>query len=133
MAATGSDTSPGEEGPVDGEPEEFEPDYRFTLANERTFLAWLRTSLALMAGAVAVLQLVPAFALPGSRQVLGGVLALLSILAAASGLRRWSGVERAIRRGLPLPRQRSPYAMTAGLILIGVLGLVLVVAKIVTG
>jgi hypothetical protein len=23
--------------------EEFEPDYRFTLANERTFLAWLRT------------------------------------------------------------------------------------------
>ena len=29
------------------------PDYRFTLANERTFLAWIRTALALMAGAVA--------------------------------------------------------------------------------
>ena len=29
-----------------------EPDYRFTLANERTFLAWLRTALALIAGGV---------------------------------------------------------------------------------
>ncbi|MGH3672809.1 MAG: DUF202 domain-containing protein, partial [Pseudonocardiaceae bacterium] len=37
--------------------EEFEPDYRFTLANERTFLAWLRTALALLAAAVAVVQL----------------------------------------------------------------------------
>lgn len=27
-----------------------EPDYRFTLANERTFLAWVRTGLALLAG-----------------------------------------------------------------------------------
>ncbi len=32
------------------------PDYRFTLANERTFLAWIRTALALMAGAVGVDQ-----------------------------------------------------------------------------
>jgi putative membrane protein len=38
-----------------------EPDYRFTLANERTFLAWIRTSLALLAGGVAVVQLVPGF------------------------------------------------------------------------
>ena len=27
-----------------------EPDYRFTLANERTFLAWVRTALGLLAG-----------------------------------------------------------------------------------
>lgn len=31
-----------------------EPDVRFTLANERTFLAWIRTSLAFLAVAVAV-------------------------------------------------------------------------------
>src|SRR6185312_1745313 len=31
-----------------------EPDYRFSLANERTFLAWIRTALALMAAAVGV-------------------------------------------------------------------------------
>ena len=34
-----------------------EPDYRFTLANERTFLAWIRTSLGLMAVGLAVAQL----------------------------------------------------------------------------
>ena len=33
-----------------------EPDYRFTLANERTFLAWQRTSLGLMAAAVAAVS-----------------------------------------------------------------------------
>jgi uncharacterized membrane protein YidH (DUF202 family) len=41
--------------------DEQEPDYRFTLANERTFLAWIRTALALIAGGIAVAQLVPAF------------------------------------------------------------------------
>ena len=31
-----------------------EPDPRFTLANERTFLAWIRTSLAFLAGGIAI-------------------------------------------------------------------------------
>lgn len=31
-----------------------EPDPRFSLANERTFLAWTRTSLAMLAGSVAL-------------------------------------------------------------------------------
>lgn len=31
-----------------------EPDPRFTLANERTFLAWIRTVLAVITGGVAV-------------------------------------------------------------------------------
>src|SRR3984893_15268857 len=35
---------------------EGEPDYRFTLANERTFLAWQRTALGLLAAAVAVVS-----------------------------------------------------------------------------
>jgi putative membrane protein len=51
-----------------------EPDYRFTLANERTFLAWIRTALALIAGGVAVVQLVPALSIPGVRHGLGTVL-----------------------------------------------------------
>ena len=37
------------------------PDYRFSLANERTSLAWIRTSPGLLAGGVAAVQLVPAF------------------------------------------------------------------------
>lgn len=36
-----------------------DPDYRFSLANERTFLAWLRTALALLGGGVALASLVP--------------------------------------------------------------------------
>ncbi|MEU1021518.1 DUF202 domain-containing protein, partial [Streptomyces sp. NPDC005904] len=35
------------------------PDYRFSLANERTFLAWLRTALALIGGGFAVDQFLP--------------------------------------------------------------------------
>ena len=49
--------------------EECEPDYRFTLANERTFLAWIRTSLALLGGGIALLQFVPRFSVPVARQV----------------------------------------------------------------
>jgi putative membrane protein len=48
---------------------EGEPDYRFTLANERTFLAWQRTALGLLAAAVAVVQLVPAYLAVGLTMV----------------------------------------------------------------
>ena len=57
-----------------------EPDYRFTLANERTFLAWIRTSLALLAGGVAVIKLVPDFSVAGGRHILGFALIGLSIV-----------------------------------------------------
>ncbi len=53
---------------------EQEPDYRFTLANERTFLAWIRTALALIAGGVAVVQFVPQFGVAGVRHALSVVL-----------------------------------------------------------
>lgn len=109
--------------------EEFEPDYRFTLANERTFLAWLRTALALLAAAVAVVQLVPEFAFPGARHIVGGLLVALALITAGAGLRRWELVDHAIRRGLPLPRHRTPQVLAAGLILVAVFGLLLVVTK----
>jgi putative membrane protein len=109
--------------------EEFEPDYRFTLANERTFLAWLRTALALLAAAVAVVQLVPEFAFPGARHIAGGLLAALAVVTAAAGLRRWERVDYAIRRGLPLPRYQTPRVLAAGLVLIAVFGVVLVITE----
>lgn len=76
-----------------GPDDEHEPDYRFTLANERTFLAWLRTSLSLLAAGVAVVQLVPAFTIPAARGLTGGLLAALAVVAAGSGVlrgRAWS-------------------------------------------
>ena len=81
-----------------------EPDYRFTLANERTFLAWIRTALALIAGGVAVVQLVPAFGIPGLRHGSRAcprprAAALLAVLA----VRRWQHVQAAMRRGADLP------------------------------
>ena len=112
---------------------ESEPDYRFTLANERTFLAWQRTALGLLAAAVAVVQLVPELTVPGARHVLGVLLAVLATLTAAVGLRRWHQVDRAIRSGLPLPRHPTPTYLAVGLIVIGLVTLGLVITKAVVG
>ena len=59
-----------------------EPDYRFTLANERTFLAWVRTALALDAAGLAVLHLLPVLVLPGARELLGLALVGLGAVVA---------------------------------------------------
>jgi putative membrane protein len=116
---------------ADADPES-EPDYRFTLANERTFLAWQRTALGLLAAAVAVVQLAPAM-IPGARHVLGVLLAMLATVTAGMGLRQWQQVDRAIRSGMPLPRHPTPAYLGVGLIAVGLLTLGLVIGKAVTG
>ena len=119
-------------GDTDNVPE-IEPDYRFTLANERTFLAWQRTALGLLAAAVAVVQLVPELSIAGARHVLGIILGLLAILTAGMGILRWQQVDRARRRDLPLPRHPTPVYLGIGLALVGLLTLGLVVVKAVAG
>ena len=119
-------------GDTDNVPE-IEPDYRFTLANERTFLAWQRTALGLLAAAVAVVQLVPELSIAGARHVLGIILGLLAILTAGMGILRWQQVARAMRRDLPLPRHPTPIYLGIGLALVGLLTLGLVVVKAVAG
>jgi putative membrane protein len=122
--------------PTDEEPhtavEESEPDYRFTLANERTFLAWVRTSLALLATAVAIVHLVPGMLVPVARHLVGGVLIVLAISATGAGLHRWGRVDAAMRRGLPLPRHRIPVYLAAGLILVSVLAFTFVAGGVVS-
>ncbi|GAA1223341.1 DUF202 domain-containing protein [Kitasatospora nipponensis] len=83
--------------------EDEDPDYRFSLANERTFLAWIRTALALLAGAVAIDQLTPGLAPPAIRAALAVLLALGSAGLGAAAYQRWATVERAMRAGRPLP------------------------------
>lgn len=79
-----------------------EPDPRFTLANERTFLAWVRTALAMLAGGVALHALaVPATAWVRSVLVIG--LVGLGGVVCAFAYVRWARVERAMRRREPLP------------------------------
>jgi putative membrane protein len=111
----------------------FEPDYRFTLANERTFLAWERTALGLLAAAVAVVQLVPELAIPGARHILGVLLAVLATLTAGVGLLRWTQFDRAIRSGMPLPRHPTPTYLGVGLIVIGLVTLGLLISKAFSG
>ena len=92
-----------------------EPDYRFTLANERTFLAWIRTALALAAGGLAAIGLLPD--LPGSES-LGIALLLLSFATAATAYRRWALNERSMRLAQPLPPSRLPLLMAIGTALV---------------
>jgi putative membrane protein len=110
-----------------------EPDYRLIFANERTFLAWQRTALGLLAAAVALVQLVPELTIPGARRSLGVGLAMLAVLTSGMGLLRWRQADRAMRRGDPLPRQPSPVYLAVGLILVGIIALALVIAKAVMG
>lgn len=80
-----------------------EPDPRFSLANERTFLSWIRTSLALLAGGVAVEALTQEVFEPLVRTVLALVLLVLGTLLAGGAFMRWLQVERSLRRKRPLP------------------------------
>ncbi|MCQ9342925.1 DUF202 domain-containing protein [Corynebacterium sp. 153RC1] len=86
-------------------PKGSDPDPRFTLANERTFLAWIRTALALLAGGIAADAFAAPLAQEGVRQweILALVLPIFGFLVAASALIRWVRVERAMREGRSLP------------------------------
>ncbi len=53
------------------------PDYRFSLANERTFLAWVRTALGFLAAGVGLDQLAPDFATPVVREAVSLLLCFL--------------------------------------------------------
>ncbi|GAB3206545.1 YidH family protein [Marinactinospora thermotolerans] len=98
--------------------EEGEPDYRFTLANERTFLAWIRTALALIAGAVAVLHLVPLQWTPWARMTVGLALTALAVVITVYAPLRWIRVQRAMRQGRPLPVSALPVITTIGVTLV---------------
>jgi putative membrane protein len=100
-------------------------DPRFTLANERTYLAWNRTALALVGGGLAAAQLLHfdseavrlLVALPPI--AMGGALAVLSY-------RRWEANERAMRLGQPLPAG-PPRLLAYGLAVMAVAIAVLVI------
>jgi putative membrane protein len=80
-----------------------EPDYRFTLANERTFLAWMRTSLALLAGGLAARELAGSFDVSGAGTGLALAAVALSLVLAVTSYVRWAQIQRAMRRGEALP------------------------------
>ena len=88
------------------------PDYRFSLANERTFLAWIRTALAILAGAVAIDQLAPNIAPTPVRIGLCIILAFAGAILAGQAYRRWSAQEQAMRHDRELPHSWLMIGMT---------------------
>jgi putative membrane protein len=103
-----------------------DPDPRFTLANERTFLAWNRTALALVGGGLAAGQLLD-FDSTAARLVvalppigLGATLALMSY-------RRWERNERALRLEQPLPSEGPPRLLAWGIAVLAVVIAVVVI------
>ena len=89
------------------------PDYRYTLANERTLLAWLRTGLALVAGGVAVATYAPDLGVPWGSGAVALALVLIGLATALAGYRRWRANEDAIRDDRPLPASRLPAVLAA--------------------
>ncbi|WP_395244664.1 YidH family protein [Agromyces sp. MMS24-K17] len=100
-----------------------EPDPRFSLANERTFLAWIRTSLALLAGGVALVALdLPMH--PGLRDTAAVVLLVAGALLPFQAWFGWVRIERAMRLGRPLPPPLVALPVAVVVAVVGVLVLI---------
>ncbi len=102
-----------------------EPDVRFTFANERTFLAWNRTALALIATGVAATQLLPEFHVTSGRRILGLPMIALGALVAFTSFRHWKANQRAMERGEPLPRSPMPLVLSLGIGVVAVIAVIL--------
>jgi len=105
-----------------------EPDPRFSLANERTLLAWIRTALGLVGGGV-VVDAVDLDVADATQRVIAAMLVVLGALAAVGGWLRWASSERSLRMGKPLPGLSLAAVVVAGLVVVCVAVLVAIVAS----
>jgi putative membrane protein len=94
---------------------QFDPDARFLLANERTFLAWIRTALAVLAGGIALTQLGHDST---AESVVGMVVIILGGFMASVGYLRFKAADRAIRRGELPAIGREPFVQASGIIMV---------------
>jgi putative membrane protein len=104
-----------------------DPDPRFSFANERTFLAWIRTALALMAAGIGLEAFAPTLAVPGLRQVLAALLVIAGMATSALAFRRWLRGEQAMREGRSLPPPTIAPWLSYGVAVVALAAFVLVV------
>jgi putative membrane protein len=105
--------------------EERRPVAQAELANERTYLSWLRTGLALVAVGVAAEQVLPAEGIIWARQVIGVSLILAGVVTAGLARWRWRAVDRAMRAGRRIPQPILGYVVGAAIVLGGLATIVL--------
>jgi len=102
-----------------------EPDPRFSMANERTALAWMRTALALVAGGVALISVASLADMPRWAPLVGAASCLGGAALSVRAVRSWARVERALRMRQPLPAPRSLAMLATGVVVLATLTLVL--------
>lgn len=126
-SAKGSPTpGPGSTGAAGGP----QPDARFTFANERTFLAWSRTGLALIVAGLGIVQLLPPFpGVPWGRHLIGVPLIVLGAIVAVAGYIEWVRNQGALRRGEPVPRSFLPVILTVTITTVAVLSAVVLLVS----
>lgn len=96
-----------------------EPDPRFTFANERTFLAWVRTGLGFVAAGVAVAAVGSLGTPLGLEfQAASLLLVLCGLVCGPTAFLRWARAERALRLDQPLPSSHVLPLLPLGLILV---------------
>lgn len=109
-------------------PTETEPDARFTFANERTFLAWHRTSLALVVAGLAIVQLLPPFTgIPIGRHLLALPLIILGGALSVGSYREWIRRQQALRHGAGLGRSVLPILLAIAITLLALVAATLIV------
>ena len=104
-----------------------EPDPRFSLANERTLLAWIRTALALV-GAGVVIDAVDLDVSDTTQRVVGALLVVLGGLTAVGAWLRWASIERALRNGRALPGLPLAAGVIIGLLVVSLVVLIAIAA-----
>lgn len=106
-----------------------EPDPRFSLANERTALAWMRTALAMVAGGVALISVAALPTLPGWTALVGAGACVGGAALSVRAVSGWARAERALRLGEPLPAPRSLPLLAVGILVIAVATLALALTE----
>ena len=114
---------------MDWEKEGREPDYRFSLANERTFLAWMRTALALLAAAVIFHQFAVQVEPRWLRFAVSGIVAVASAVLAVGAFAHWRGNQIAMRHDRALPRSPLLAGIAAAMLMISALTAILLLLQ----